>query len=230
MSDLERDLIALREAVAWPATPDAAAAVRGRLGAPQRRRRRSPIAVGVAAAVAATALAISPAGASLLRWIGIGSTIRVTPVQRLPLPPSGSAGLGSPVALERARLLADFPIRVPGRPLRVRFSDAILGGAVTLEYRDATITQFAGTTTDFVQKMVAPPARIERVTVNGNPGVFISDGPTRLFVADRRGETMLIGGARPGSNVLLWEDGPIAFRVETTRSFAGALALARQLR
>jgi hypothetical protein len=231
VSELERDLLALREAVAWPQTPDAATAVRERLTArPGTRRRRRRLALAALLAVLAGGVAVSPAGASLLRWIGISSTIRVAEIQRLPLPAAGGArGLGTPMTLERARLLADFALRVPARPLRVRFSDAILGGAVTLEYRDATITQFAGTSTDYVQKLVAPPARARRVRVNGDPGVFISGGPTQLFVGDRRGQTILLGGARPGFNVLLWESGEIAFRLETRLGLAGALAFARSV-
>lgn len=230
MNELERDLLALREAVVWPATPDAADAVRDRL-TPRTRTRRRRLALAALLVALAGGLAVSPAGASLLRWIGIGSTIRVTEVQRLPVPASASVSdLGRVIPLERARLLADFPVRVPGRPLRVRFSDAILGGAVTLEYHDATITQFAGTTTDYVQKVVAPPARARRVQVNGEPGVFISGGPTQLFVGDRDGQTVRLGGARRGFNVLLWESGEIAFRLETRRDLAGALALARGLR
>lgn len=240
MSELERDLMALRDAVAWPQTPDVAAAVRVRVdavgaaapgeGARRRPPQRARLALAALVAAAATALAVSPAGGALLRWIGIGATIRVTEVQRLPVPASGTAGLGRLVSLDRARVLADFRVRVPAPPLRVRFSDAVLGGAVTLEYRDTTITQFAGTTTDYLQKVIAPPTRAQRLTVNGNPGVFLTNGPTRLFVADRRGNTLLLGGARPGANVLLWEDDGIALRIETRRDLAGALALARRLR
>jgi hypothetical protein len=245
VSELERELLALREAVAWPPTPDLATALHARLAAdpsaggvkrtrPQRsallHTRRARLALAAVIAVIAGALAVSPAGASLLRWIGIAPTIRVTEVARLPLARDpAQTGLGRPVSLTRARLLADFPLRVPARPERVRFSAAILGGAVTLDYRDARVTQWAGSSTGYFEKLVAPPAKARRVQVNGDAGVFISGGPTTLLAADRKGDVTQIGGARQGTNVLLWEDGEIAFRLETRGDLAQALAFARRL-
>jgi len=241
MSELERDLTLLRDAVAWPQTPDVAAAVTARLAgseatrpaaAPRWRawlRRRRRLSVAALVAVVVGGVAVSPAGGALLRWFGIGSTIRVVELERLPLAAAGE-GFGEPVTLARARLLADFALRVPGSPTRVRFSTAILGGAVTLEYPGATLTQFAGSSTAFLEKVIAPPTRARRVTVNGAPGVFLEGGPTQLFVSDRRGEPVTIGGVEPGTNVLLWESAGAGFRLETRDDLAGALRFARRLR
>ncbi len=242
MSELERDLTLLRDAVAWPQTPDVAAAVAARLSGSEgqrpaaddgwwaRVRRRPRLALATLIVVLAGGLAVSPAGGALLRWVGIGSTIRVVEVQRLPLAGGGGEGFGQTVGLARARLLAEFALRVPGTPTRVRFSTAILGGAVTLDYPGARVTQFAGSPTDFIQKVIAPPARATRTMVNGAPGVFVENGPTQLFVSDRNGDAVMIGGVGPGTNVLLWESGGVGYRLETRDDLAGALRFAHRLR
>jgi hypothetical protein len=239
MSDLDRDLRALGTAVDWPETPDVAGTVRTRLPGQRVLRRRVArprpawLVILVLALIPASAAAITPARTAILRTLGLSSTIRVVELKRLPLPAHTRLvdQLGPRVTLARARLLADFRVKaLPTAPRTVRFSDALLGGLVTLEYPDALIMQFAGRSTEYLQKLVAPPARARRVRVGGLPGIFISGGPTQLLLADRHGEITAIGGVPINANVLLWDAHGIGYRLQTHEPLAVALQLARTLR
>ena len=161
--DLERALADLAASLAFPPTPDLAAAVTARLEqaparppAPARRARRPGwlagwrrLAVaGLAAVLLAAAVLVASPGTREavarrlgLRGIGIQlggpppPTVTTTPGTRLEL------GLGDRVTLEEARRRVAFPVLVPtaaglGRPDAVFVNEAVpAGGRVDLVYR-----------------------------------------------------------------------------------------------
>jgi hypothetical protein len=159
--DLDAALADLATALAFPPTPDLAAAVTARLEqapargpAPARpaRRLRWPAgwrrlaAVGLAAILLAAAVLVASPGTREavarrlgLRGIGVQiggpppPTVTTTPGARLDL------GLGDRVTLEEARRRVDFPVVVPsglGRPDAVFVNEAVPpGGRVDLVYR-----------------------------------------------------------------------------------------------
>jgi hypothetical protein len=150
--ELQRELREL--AVAWPATPDVAAAIEGRLGeagaGPARWRRRPAalaprwrpaVALALVLVVAlGAAMAVEPARSAILDWLGFGA-VRIE--RRAPNVPPGRLGagldLGRAVTLERARAAVDFPVTVPaelGPPDGVFLDRGAQGGPrVTLTYR-----------------------------------------------------------------------------------------------
>jgi hypothetical protein len=101
VTELERELLALGDEIAWPPTPDLAMAVRERIAAEPRARARSrwplprlgwpvPRVAPALAAVLAVLIAFgvllaasSGVRATLRDWLGIGS-VRITRVERLP--------------------------------------------------------------------------------------------------------------------------------------------------
>src|SRR2546429_8164979 len=110
MTELERVLLALGEAIDFPPEPDLRPRVRGRL---QGRRLARPLVLAFAAVVAAVgvAFAVPPARSAILRFFHIGSAA-VQRVQQLP-PARGrplAAGVRPPAPPPPAEP------RRPGRP------------------------------------------------------------------------------------------------------------------
>ena len=104
MPELERDLRALGEALAFPSTPDLADGIGRRLpvrSSPPWRRRAVLLAAVVTAALLAT-LAIPQARSALARIFGIGA-VRIEYVDRLPgVEPNEPLALGLTISSEDA--------------------------------------------------------------------------------------------------------------------------------
>jgi hypothetical protein len=261
MDDLERDLRRLGEDWPWPPTPDFARTVRAAVaGEPQegrRRRRRLPslslaaeplrVAAVLALLLVVVVAVVPPARSAVLRVLGIKGA-RITEVPRLPdrLPRREQLRLGPSVALGEAARAVGFRIRVPrapGRPVDVRFTRSIGGGAVTLVYPTSPelpptrpdrsvgllLTQFRGASLPFLDKTVTPGTRVTRVRVDGRPGVWLAGGVHVLVARDRRGIIRPGGTALVHGHVLLWDRGDIAFRIETSAPLRQALRVARSV-
>ena len=115
MSELELELRELR--IDWPETPDIAAAVQGRLAAPPRRRSwlarpAWQLAVAGVALIVAVVMAIPPARAAVLDWLGFGS-VRIT--REEPRPSRFGAGARARRSRSRSsgRAASRFPVLVP---------------------------------------------------------------------------------------------------------------------
>lgn len=189
MSELELELRELR--VEWPETPDLAGAVAERLErAPARprlwlHRPAWQLAVAVVALVVAVVAVVPPARSAVLDLLGLGSVriVREEPPSRF----ASGLQLGEPVTLEQAR--ERFPVLVPsavGEPDAVYLSDSP-SVRVYLVYRQREgipassntgaallVTQFHAVAEPFIEKTVGQGARLERLTVGGDPAFFIS--------------------------------------------------------
>jgi hypothetical protein len=247
VTELELELRALGDEIAWPPTPDLVAAVQTRVAAaPRRRARRAwpvPRLAPALAAVLAVLLAVavllaasSGVRATLRDWLGIGS-VRITRVHRLPdLAPARTLGLGRratlaaagrelgrPVATVHALGAPDAVYLGEGLPVRVSLVYVARPGlpAGTAGV-GALLDELQGNELAFVEKMVAGNVPIVRVRVNGAPGYFI---------AGRHGVT-LPNELRPrlAGNTLVWVRDDVSYRLETALGLRGALALARSVR
>jgi hypothetical protein len=244
MSDLEQRLALLRDEVAWPPTPELAAAVAARVAAEPRRRRRLPVlpalrpaAVALAALAAAVAVAVTLAAAPgvrarIERWLGIGA-VRVERVQRLPpTGPASDLGLGTRTTLAGARRAARVgvpTIGALGAPDAVYVDRA--GGGASLVYLarpglpaatnrvGALLTILPGGDIALVKKLLGAGTNVEGVDVGGAIGAFLSGEPHVVTPPNR-----LAG------NTLLWVRGETTYRLETALGRDAALRLARSVR
>jgi hypothetical protein len=240
---LERLLAEVAADLEWPATPDIASSVGRRI-----RRRRPGLTVLLLAAALAGALAL---GTAVTLYVGFRG-VTISRVQSLPTtstsPSASSAGaatvgsrlrLGrlypSRAALEQA---AGFRPLLPGslgEPDEVYYrADA---GVVTLLYRPrpdlpATSDPEVGALVMEVRasvdrgsfgKMVASGGRIEPVTVNGGPGFWISGAPHGFLIYARTGT---VDEFRLTGDVLIWAQGDLAIRIESSLGREQALAAA----
>jgi hypothetical protein len=130
-ADLERDLRALGDELAWPDTPDIAA----RLELPARARgtRKRRWLLAAAAAVAVLVPAGAAVGDDVLRWLGLASV----QVERRPhLPPAVAAKLGPQVDASEAPYVP--PTLGPPREVRRQ------GDVITLVYDHVLLAETRG--------------------------------------------------------------------------------------
>lgn len=219
---LERELAELQ--IAWPETPDIAAAVGPRLAAPPPRRRALllrpawQIALVALALVIAVVMAVPPTRAAVLDWLGLRS---VKIEHREPRPSTfGSAlQLGAPATLAQAQ--RQFPVRVPaalGRPDAVYVSENPT--RVDLVYRHdkrvgILVTELRATATPVIEKAIGSASRFERFRVDGDPAYFISGARHGFAYLPAGTQEPAFEQARLAGNTLLVEraDG-LLLRVE----------------
>ena len=201
---------------------------------PARRapRLRRPLVLALAALLVLAAGAAAIPG--VRHFLGFGS-VRVERVPKLPLKP----GPGAKLALGTRTTLADarigFQPLVPaalGRPPAVYVDRTPPGGQLSLVYRNGhlLVTEVQGRLRQqFLQKFVGPGTKVERVTIDGAPGLWIHGALHQIVYEDRKGlirpDTIRLAG-----DTLLWHRGPVLLRLEGARSRAEALRIARSLR
>jgi hypothetical protein len=243
MNDVDRELRRLAEELEWPPTPDVAGAVRARIDAapaPPRRwwypvaRLRPAVALPALALVLAATAAVPPARSAILRLLGIEAGERIVRTDRPPVAPRRPGAPGERVTLEQARERVRFPVRVPGvlgPPPDVRFSARVPGGEVALVYGTRhVLTAFQGATTPYAEKLLGPATELRHVSVAGARGIFISGGAFRYVALDRRGRVIERSARLVDANVLLWERGRVAYRLETRAGLSQALRIAASVR
>ena len=255
---LERLLAEAARGFPYPPAPSLAAAVRERLAAgPAPARRGWVVRAGLAAAVllvaAAAVLAAVPDGRSALaEALGLRSTrVRVlpdaaslpTPTPGLPfLPPSGrevspaeaSSRLGAPLRLPSYPPDAATPERLVALPVTDR--DGRPAVVVAAVHRDpATGSPFVlyqarlAASGAFGYKGLPEGVTVEPVTVRGQRGLWFS-GPPHVMEYRTRDGGPVAGTEHLATGVLNWEEGGVAYRLETDLPLAEALRIAESLR
>jgi hypothetical protein len=244
VADLERELRDLGAAVAFPPVPDVAVRVVACLPERSGRDRRRMVALAFAALVVAAVvavLAVPQARTAVLDWLGLrGATVeRVDTIPKAPVVPD-ELGVGDEVTLAAAAALAGFPLRDPaaaglGEPDEIRFTDDIGDGQIAYLWRGADgeietlLTVFrASVELGFIRKLAAGDSPVEQVEVEGERGIWVGGEP-HFFVyrgasGEPREETARLAGP-----TLLWEDGPLLYRLEGDFTKAEALQIARAL-
>ena len=231
MSELEARLSEL--AVDWPEAPDVAPRVRARLEARPRRRLWPRIAVPVA--VLALVAAVPPARSTVLDWLGLdGVKIERVPKAPTPAPRITPLDLGERVPLASAKLV---PSEL-GAPDAVYRADDV----VTLLYRPrgglpesentgagALITQLPGRTNEiYIHKFAGPNTKVERVTIDGEPGFWLA-GASHGVLYEHPSGAVREAPARLAGHTLIWQRGAVTLRLEADITKERALAIARSV-
>jgi hypothetical protein len=244
MSELELALVELGRAIEYPSTPELAPHVRTRLAEGRRPRfrlaeRRTLVMVLAVLAVAVGALmAVPGTRAAILDFFGLRG-VRIERVETLPtVPRQRDLLLGERVTLDEARERVDFQLIVPddlGEPDEVYFRDYPVGGMVSFVYGSAKdpralFTQFRATVEDVIFKKAIVETEIEPVTVEGQPGYFISGAAHVFGYTDAEGQIQLEDLHLVVDNVLVWEHGPLTLRLEADVTRGDALRIAGSVR
>jgi hypothetical protein len=230
VSELELRLIALGDEVAWPDTPTFESVPDRR---PAHVSRMRPLALGFAIllAVLAGVLALSPGARSAFLEIFRIRGATVERVETLPALDAQRLDFGQLVGREEAERRAGFELVDLGKPdgIYIR-SDRV----VSVVYGPAkrprlVLTQLrGGIWGGFLKKVGSRGTRVEPVTVDGQPGLFVSGGEHFVMFLDENGlisdeETYLAG------TVLLWNRGDLLLRLEGDLTQAEAQRLAESV-
>jgi hypothetical protein len=248
MSELEHALRRLAPELEVPETPDLVERVlerleprRGRPWAGERRRWILAVAVALLALLGAT-LAIPDARSAFFRILNIGGE-RIVLVDELPeiealedlTAELFEMTLGERVTLEQARARIDFPLReLEKEPDRVYLGER---GTVWFLYGTPEEVRLLVAQTPRVRldapavlkKVSGEGTQIEEVSVDGARGIFLSGEPHFLFLLDERGQ-VVEAVPRLAQDVLVWDEGGVAYRLEGDFELDEALELARSLR
>lgn len=241
MTELELALQRLGRELDVPEAPDLVLAVRERLeprGGHARDRRRWVLAVAVATlAVLGATLAIPDARSAFLRVLSIGGE-RIELVDELPEVEVASgleSTLGERVTLEEAREASDFPLRtLDEAPDRVYLGERgtvwfLYGAPEDVRLLVAESPLLTVDEPALRKKVLDGGTDVESVRVNGADGLFLSGDSHFLFLVDERG-SVVESSARLAEDVLIWDEGGVAYRLEGDLELGQALELARELR
>jgi hypothetical protein len=229
--ELERRLAALGATLELPPAADLVPAVLARLPA-----RRRPTARVVAVVIATTvllaggAMAAPPTRHAILRIFGLRG-VAIERLRRLPPLPSGAGarlGLGHRIPLIRARHAASFTALLPAGTAAAYLDHDVPGGRISLLIGRVLITEFPGTSTPFIVKLIGPGTTVKQVRVDGSPGFYLSGAPHEVLFRDQTGQVEA-DRVRLNGSVLMWQRGPLTIRIEGTRTLGQALALGRSL-
>jgi hypothetical protein len=243
---LGRALRAVGRDVAYPPSPSFAPAVVARLEAERAARtrprfpalalwsrRRVLVAVGIAL-LGLLALAFAA------RLVLGAAEIRVRPGTTPSGPPIGPGALGRPVSVEEARAGVEFPLRLPAgqAPDEAYVFGTGSGNAALLAWTagEAYGPRLPGTPWGLIlvevrgerDLLVKDVNRIEDTSVVAVDGrrAFWIDATHELIVLTDAGAVMF----RVDGNVLIWTEGDVTLRMETSLPLTEAVALAESVR
>jgi hypothetical protein len=221
MPELDVALRELGRHVEFPPTPDLASGIRGRLERPRLSRRPVAIALAVLVVAIGAVLAVPPARTAILDWLGLRGVSIVRVDELPPTPAIERLDLGRQVTLEEAPLWLLVPDDEPDRIYVGNGRVSLLWGAP--DRVQLLLTEFRGEA--FIEKLIEPDVRVERVTVNGEPGAWLEE-PHVVIFKDLRGR-MRQSTARLAGKTLLWQHGEVTLRLEGDLSKEEALRIAR---
>ena len=237
MTDLEQQLVALGAEIGFPPTPELAMPTTTEPRPRPRRLVLAGIALAALALCFGAVLAASPGARSGLRDLfGIGS-VRVTRLEGAPPEASGPlVPFGQPVSLDEAEHAVTFELRRPstirGRPPSQIYLDRTVGGGLVSFVwccrPRIVLSELLGDRIEYLHKMVGPSTRIENVSVDGNPGLWVEGSDHILRVIDSNG-TYQQRSIPVRGGVLLWIAHSLTLRLEGDLTREQALAIARSV-
>jgi hypothetical protein len=233
MSDLELRLVALRDEIEWPETPellplpDLAARPRHR----RPGRRVLVLAVALVIAVLAGVLALSPGARSAFLQVFHIRGATVEQVDTLPQVEANRLDLGRRVSREEAERVVGIPLVDVGTPdavyVRGRTASLVYGpaGKPRLVLSEGPGELWEG----FMKKVAGSGTSVAWTPVNGTPGLFVSGGDHYVMFLGEDG-TVHVEKTFLAGTVLLWNRGKLLLRLESKLTRDEALALARSVR
>ena len=238
-ASLEAQLVDLGRALDVPETPDLVPAVMARIAPararPPGRRWLLAIALALIAAIGAT-LAIPDARSAFLRILHIGGE-EVQIVEELP---PVQPQLNLDVALGPRTTMADAQRRFPFqlRQLDEKPDDIFFSaqtGTVwflygTPEHVRLLVAQTPASVEAglLFKKVLDRRTRIEEVRVAGGPAYFMSGSPHLVMLLGPNGQPFA-ETVRLARNVLIWQEGSVAYRLEGKLTKTRAIELAESL-
>jgi hypothetical protein len=196
------------------------------------------------AAIAAAAVGFDLPGLRIIFGPPPSAPAAATPGTSMTHAPGALLGLGTPLGLDEAQALVDFPIPLPPAPdlgppdatyLRLaRVALVWAPGPGLPPTADAEIglllNEFRGSyDSTLVLKVAQEGTRVEEIEVDGAPGYWIDGAPHAFVYIDPAG-SRLEDSYRSVGDTLVWTREGITFRLETGLGRDAAIRLAESLR
>lgn len=244
------------DAFSYPRTPSMAAAVLERLGEPTRERRflgarrligalaawRGPvprIALAVIAGVLlvlGAALAIPQSRTALAELFGLGRVrVEIGPVQGPEPPVLSPASFARPVGLRTAQEAVDFTLRFPTRGGLILDPDAVyvqgedIGAPVVIFLYQGEDFDLYQSGSGFFGKGLPDESFAHEIDMGGQPGFWIDQGGHIASFLDDEGRLVVESRRTVDRATLLWEEGGITYRLESSLSRDEAIRVAESL-
>ena len=256
-SEFESRLISIARTFPYPPAPDVTSGVVFRLaGQRDRTANRRLLTIGIIAVlILAIIFAVPPVRAAILDWFQIGAvrifmneptltptptlipghTVTPRPTDRpTPTPLASILDLSGEMTLLQAQSLS-FPLLLPAYPPDLGQPDHVYvqdfgGPVVVMVWMDKASPpnvrlSLSETNLPFIFQKFAPPS-VENATVNGQPGMWV-DAPYLLITGSGNVVTsrLIVKG-----HTLIWTDGLITYRLETSDDLVTAIKIAESLR
>jgi hypothetical protein len=159
--------------------------------------------------------------------------------------PGSGLGLGSTVPLDTLDQQAGFTVKMPTDPSigppDTAWVNPALNGQVSLVWTSSArlpdtnepgvgliLTAFRGAVSDgWFTKAIGPGTTFERVRVGGQLGYWVTGDPHQFFYEGPAG--FVEDSRRWVGDVLLWADGTITYRLETSLGRNAAIAIAESM-
>jgi hypothetical protein len=152
-------------------------------------------------------------------------------------------GLGEPVAVDTATTVVGIPVRLPpasdGPPAAAWLIDGRLSLVWPAGRRFPTLrepgiglilSEFRGSLdAGYFQKITGPQTTIETVRVGGSTGYWISGTPHEIVFVNANGDPVF-DSRRIVGDTLMWTDGEVTLRLESSLDRDAAITLAESLR
>jgi hypothetical protein len=126
--------------------------------------------------------------------------------------------------LDGVEIDQDPGLTIPGEP--TPFDQGAPGTTIDVGATEVLVASFDGRLEEpFIDKALSAGSAIERVDVDGAPGLWIDGAPHVVTYLD---PLERIATRRIAGNTLLWQDGDVIHRVEGFTTLEAALAFAEQ--
>lgn len=227
---IESQLRRLGDDLAYPETPDIAGGITALVGGNGSGRSLRWLAVAAAAILVAIVVGLVPATReAVMSWLGVqGVRIERADV----VGTAGQLDLGTPLAVEEAAAAVGFELAIP-RALDEPGVAFVSGGMASFVYpspegsAELVLTQFEGDIEPVIVKQVPTDTAMSLVAVADVTAVWI-EGPHAIFFLPADGPATE-DQPRLAGNTLLWQRGPITFRLEGAASLAEARHIAESV-
>jgi hypothetical protein len=234
---LGRALHALEPMLLAPGAPDVTGGVAEAIRSGRRPRRRLSSRVRLAILIAAALLLLATAAAAARLVVDLGGIRIEPPVTSSPTasgPPLNGPALGEPMSLTQAEAASGVRAIIPralGRPDRVWLSSG--------DEPDSVLLAMAWFPRPGLPRIPGTPFGASLIEVRGTADLvvkhvearFVELTPSRAYWVHATHEVELLTGDHTQvfvvtGNVLIWQDGSLALRLETNLPKADALAAA----
>lgn len=162
-----------------------------------------------------------------LRWLSVAAAIVVVIAVVVAATPGSRRTVARWLGLEQVRIEVRPDLERTGPPVTLGLPGPGDSRIVDVDGSSILVSALDGRIDgSMITKSVASSDSVIEVAVSGHPGLWIDGAPHQVSYTTTDGETHVV---RAAAGTLLWQDGPVLYRVEGFDAVDDALAFAASL-